>query len=220
MSVQEKMTAIADAIRAKTGGTAPLTLDGMALGVPAVYEKGVEAAENVCTERHFAYAFVGDGTATATFTVPFEPDVLVVSGAYPFHATDLGDNMTALLWFDLRAFGMLGGLSLFGKSSASSKMQYSMLTTTSLLNRYNRAADGTVTLTCISTSLFSKGVTYMVSAAKMLDKTDKKRITEFVLGLTGSGSVTLNRAKVNAAFTDDEWAVLIAQVPGWTFSFI
>lgn len=42
MSVNAKMTAIADEIRAKTGGTEPLTLDDMAENVPKVYESGQE----------------------------------------------------------------------------------------------------------------------------------------------------------------------------------
>lgn len=40
MSVNEKMTAIADNIRSKTGGTASLSLDDMASGVNEVYEAG------------------------------------------------------------------------------------------------------------------------------------------------------------------------------------
>lgn len=36
MSVNSKMTAIADAIREKTGGTAALTLDGMAAAIAAI----------------------------------------------------------------------------------------------------------------------------------------------------------------------------------------
>ena len=40
MSVNEKMTAIADNIRDKTGGTEALTLDDMASGVNEVYEAG------------------------------------------------------------------------------------------------------------------------------------------------------------------------------------
>ena len=43
MSVNEKMTAIADAIRDKTGGTDALTLDGMATEIPKVYEAGKQA---------------------------------------------------------------------------------------------------------------------------------------------------------------------------------
>lgn len=42
MSVKEKMTAIADSIRDKTGKTNPLNLDDMASGVDEVYEKGKE----------------------------------------------------------------------------------------------------------------------------------------------------------------------------------
>jgi hypothetical protein len=42
-TLNEKMTAIADAIRDKTGGTEPLTLDDMASGVNEVYEAGKKA---------------------------------------------------------------------------------------------------------------------------------------------------------------------------------
>lgn len=43
MSVQEKMTAIADAIREKTGGTDALTMDGMAAAIPAVHAAGAKS---------------------------------------------------------------------------------------------------------------------------------------------------------------------------------
>ena len=43
MSVNSKMTAIADEIRAKTGGVDALTLDDMASEVPKVYDAGKKA---------------------------------------------------------------------------------------------------------------------------------------------------------------------------------
>ena len=43
MSVNEKMTAIADAIREKTGGTDALTLDKMAEAIPEVYGAGKQS---------------------------------------------------------------------------------------------------------------------------------------------------------------------------------
>lgn len=43
MSVNEKMTAIAEAIRGKTGGTEKLGLDAMVSGIDEVYEKGKQA---------------------------------------------------------------------------------------------------------------------------------------------------------------------------------
>lgn len=195
-------------------------LTRVAENVPKVYASGQAAAERACAKKHFATAFVGDGTDTATFNVPFAPDVMLVSGVHPFHATASGNNMVAMLVFDLRAFGLLGGTTLYGNASTNSKIQTTMFTTTSMLNRYNRADDGTVTITCTSPSVFVKGFTYMVTAAKALNQSDKERIEEFVQGLAGTGSVTLNKAKVNAAFTDAEWAALIARAPGWTFSFI
>lgn len=65
MSVNEKMTAIADAIRSKTGETNLLTLDGMAENVPKVYEAGKEegnetfwkAISNNYTRTDWGYAF-------------------------------------------------------------------------------------------------------------------------------------------------------------------
>lgn len=49
MSVHEKMTAIADAIRAKTGGTAPLTLDAMAMEISGI--SGGEDLDDVLTKQ-------------------------------------------------------------------------------------------------------------------------------------------------------------------------
>lgn len=46
-TVNDKMTAIADAIREKTGSTEPLTLDGMAESIPEVYEAGKGAMWDV-----------------------------------------------------------------------------------------------------------------------------------------------------------------------------
>ncbi len=71
-TVNEKMTAIADAIREKTGGTDKLTLDDMAADIPKVYETGkksqyAEFWDNFqdCgnTPISYNYAFAEDGTA-------------------------------------------------------------------------------------------------------------------------------------------------------------
>lgn len=60
-TVNEKMTAIADAIRDKTGGTEALTLDGMAEAVPGVYEAGKKAMWDAFT------AFGKRATGTRAF---------------------------------------------------------------------------------------------------------------------------------------------------------
>lgn len=75
-TVNEKMTAIADNIRSKTGKTEPLTLDGMASGVNEVYESGKQsqydefwnAARKSFTGRYLQkYAFAGCNWNDTTF---------------------------------------------------------------------------------------------------------------------------------------------------------
>jgi hypothetical protein len=59
MSVNEKMKAIADAIRNVTGGTEPLTLDDMASGINDVYEAGKQSQHD-----EFWDSFQSNGTRT------------------------------------------------------------------------------------------------------------------------------------------------------------
>ena len=79
MRVNEKMTAIADAIREKTGGTDALTLDGMAQAIPAVFAAGEAESHARCVAKHFVGSFVGDGSRVATVAIPFKPDIIAVS---------------------------------------------------------------------------------------------------------------------------------------------
>jgi hypothetical protein len=70
MSVNEKMTAIADAIREKTGGTEALSLDGMANGINEVYDKGRndewsdfwDAFQDYGKRTNYYYAFYSEST--------------------------------------------------------------------------------------------------------------------------------------------------------------
>ena len=62
MSVNEKMTALADAIRAKTGDSEKLTLDGMALAIGSIETGGAELPEEAFTiTGNGSYRFANDG---------------------------------------------------------------------------------------------------------------------------------------------------------------
>ena len=75
MSVNEKMTAIADAIREKTGGTEKLSLGDMADGVGQVYNAGKQteydcfwdAYQDNGNRTNYAYGFSGAGWTDETF---------------------------------------------------------------------------------------------------------------------------------------------------------
>lgn len=77
MSVNEKMTAIADAIRNKTGGTEALTLDEMADGVQGVYDaaayKALNAFTNYGKRKSFQFAFQYTNFENVTFPETVRP---------------------------------------------------------------------------------------------------------------------------------------------------
>lgn len=178
---------------------------------------GLADGAAICTAKHFVYNFVGDGGKSVSFHVPFEPDTVQIIGFDPMvHKTNL---TLATIVCDIRAFGQLGGYAAYGNGSTLST---TMFTTVSISTRYSRTEDGVITVQNINSAgaYFGNGFVYTVIAVKYADRSDKERITDFVNGLTGSGTVTLNRAKVNAAFTDDEWAALVATKPNWTFTWI
>ena len=83
MSVNEKMTAIADAIRDKTGGTEALTLDDMAKGVNEVYEKGISEEDVKIwkmitlegTRTDFSHSFRKENFSDYSFINPVQPRV-------------------------------------------------------------------------------------------------------------------------------------------------
>ncbi len=212
---------MAEALRTALGTDGTYRPAEMAAAVPAVYAAGEKQAEAVCAGRHYVTVLPGSGETAMSFHVPIEPDLLVVIGYDP---TVLAKDYQVMMFvYDIAAFGLMGGYMLtnFNQNAYSLAM-----TTVSALAKYSRAADGTVTLDNIKgnnshpVGTFAENVQYSVTAVKYTDKTDKERITEMVEGLTGSGSLTLNKAKVSAAFTDEEWKALIATKPDWTFAFV
>lgn len=100
MSVNSKMTAIADAIRAKTGGTDALTLDGMAEAVAGIEAGGsveVESGTVTLSSDRYGHVFVD-----------YIPDILIVyseNDENPTHSSRNGiwafvkDNVSSLSWF-------------------------------------------------------------------------------------------------------------------------
>lgn len=101
MSVNEKMTAIANAIRYKIGGTKALTLDQMANGVSDVFDAGKKAEHNEFWDNfnYGQYAFAGQGWNKDTFKP--NKDFTVNSYCFFYHnwlgtAYDLAEQLESL----------------------------------------------------------------------------------------------------------------------------
>lgn len=172
-----------------------------------------------CVQQHFVQNFVGDGGTSRSFQVPFEPDFIQI---FCFDPTVINKaSVLASFFYDQRAFGLYAGTYQYGSGSGS--LKNGAFSTTSASTRYVRAEDGTITVKDFASNaavVYGAGLPYTIIAVKYAEQSDKERITSFVNGLTGSGSVTLNQAKVNAAFTADEWAELIGTKPNWTFNLV
>ena len=214
MSLNDKMTAIADAIREKTGGTDPLSLDAMAAAVPTVYAAGKSAAEALCDATHFAGTVRGSGTGTLSVPIPFEPDTLLIVAANMRIFT----YQIAVCVYTPHALGKyLGGVQT---------TQNSLSLGAAAIRRDQRMvsyADGVLTFTMVESVpvRFDANTDYIVLASKTETRTDKEILTDFVSGLADvGGTVTLSQAAINAAVTDDEWAALLATKPNWTFTLI
>lgn len=98
MSVNEKMTAIADAIREKTGGTDALTLDGMAAAVPEVYTAGKQSEYDAFWDNYqdsgartaYVMGFAGRGWRDEIFAPKY--DIIGTSDAvFMFAYSNLQD---------------------------------------------------------------------------------------------------------------------------------
>ena len=190
-----------------------------------IYDAGFTAANDLCAQKHFCTTATGNGEETISFHIPFRPDSLLVFVSEVGMYGKLGNNaFVSMFQADLAGFGLVAGRLMVFHSTSEKGATF---TTTSIYQRYNQADDGTVTLQNLLASStpgnakFIEGAEYVIVAVKYATKPDKERITEYVRSLSSAGgSVTLNKAKVNAAFTDAEWAALIAEKPNWTFSFI
>lgn len=124
MSVNEKMTAIADAIRDKTGETSLLTLDDMATDIPKVYETGKQAERDEFWDAYqengkrtkYDFAFAGNGWGDKTFKPKY--NIVASSGAqYLFHLAQVSS---------LKNIGVT--ISTTGAQNLSYAFYYSSLT--------------------------------------------------------------------------------------------
>ena len=219
MSVQEKMTDIADAIREKTGGTEPLTLDDMAASVPEVYEAGKTAEKEICDAQFFKTSFIGNNTTELKLSIPFLPDQLFLFTTSDY-ASARRKNTIWMIAMDTRSAAKYP--SCIGQVTSAGQAGVSRVGGNSLPNCYSYE-NGVFTWKHPSlTVVFTSNARYFVEAVKFPHNSAKAVITEDVNLLPSgeTGTVEYYASKVNQYFTSEEWAALIATKPKWTFSML
>lgn len=206
--------------------------NGYIVGYEDGHVNGSEEEKAKCSRKHFSQIVRGDGSSELKFNVPFEPDSICVT----CHDPDLRvvRGIISLVQMEPCAFGQIAGSYCItsGPSSGTSLGSYvtGLNPLQTISSRYNRDADGLVTLKNFVTSTspsikgsFGADVDYIVTATKIVGKTDKERITEALSRLprnpAAKYSVHISKAKKESAFPNDangvnnEWEALLSGEP-------
>ncbi len=211
MSVNEKMTAIADAIRFSTGKADKLTLEKMAAAIPEITAK--------CTSRHYTEIKRGDGTNVFTAACGFAPDFFAI---FSFSGYVLLQPSTVhSIINDRRSVGQYAAFRFATKEDAvqsSSRVSNNAAANQFVYSDGVMKYDGSVS--SIAASLvFDANTDYIAVCVKYTDESDAEIIRREVNALPDAGgTVTFSELKVNGALTEGEWEALIATKPAWTFN--
>lgn len=247
MSVNAKMTAIADAIRDKTGKTEALGLDAMAVGVGEVYEAGQKSEYDAFWDvyqqngnrTNYACGFGGEGWTDASFKPKY--NLYPVDGYMMFRSSKITDlkNLSVKLdfskvtntqymfqWAMVKYLGEVDIRALTNVPSSMFSYASSLITIDKLILKDDgtqRLEGNMFTNATGLTNLAIEGVIGKSLSFQWSKKLSKDSITSIVNALSASSTgltVTFSQTAKETAFTADEWATLIATKPNWTISLV
>lgn len=220
MSVNEKMTAIADAIRGYTGGTDKLSLDAIAAAIPDVFGAGEGKKDSEWRDKVYVDTVSFNDTNGITVSLPFVPDRFCVIS---YEALAMSTPYTYyLLVFDRASFAQrCAQMGIVGET---------LSLTSAALNNATRDTYFTVSENSViftppqssywKTSLWRKGADYFVFAYRS-GKSDRQLLEEEIAALpAGGGSVVFSGKRVFETVSEAEWESIIAPAreSGWTFA--
>ena len=225
MSVNEKMTAIADSIRDKTGGTESLTLDAMATEIPKVYEKGKKAEreefwEEYYTSASWAYAFYGAFWSDKNYNPhkTIKPTT-GTSASSMYYGCTITDTRVPLDLSDVTNISYIFYNAKFLKTIRD----ITFLKSGSATNAFS----GCSALENITVS-GSTQISLVFTSCTLLNKASIESIINALSKTTSGLTVTFSKEAVNNAFGIDiddestyteEWNTLRNTKANWTFAY-
>lgn len=241
MSVNEKMTAIADAIREKTGKTDKLNLDAMALGVHEAYESGQKAEYD-----RFWDAFQANGTRTDyqhAFRSGWTNDIF--NPKYPLrptNATSMFAATTITKHIDVDTSACTEFVNMFSGANGPTSIGTIDTRSATTLNQTFAYMGGLKTIEKLilkddGSQTFSEfcfgwdgalaniviegtiGNTLSFKGCYALSKASATSIINALSSSTSGKTLSL-QSTVKARFTSAEWDALVATKPNWTISIL
>ncbi len=215
MSVNQKMTTIANAIRSFTGQSDTLTLDTMASAIDDVYSAGIASSNAIWSDHVYFNDFVGSDETSIELSIPFKPNFVAI---YSFDPKIMDSRTTVvMILLDFNSVGRLGGSAY--KVNAVGSFIGSGFLTSSVHNNFTYE-DGTLSCNMID-YCFSSALRYNFIAMKY-ESSPKQVATDKINSLSDSegGSITFSQYAIENAFTTAEWNTLVATKPNWTIILV
>ena len=250
MSVNEKMTAIADAIRSKTGGTEPLGLDDMAASVGNVYEAGTKAEydrfwdtfQQNGNRTSYACGFAGAGWKDVLFKPKY--DIYPTDGYMMFRSTSITDlkNLPVKLdfskvtnaqymfqWASVKYLGEVDIRALTNNPSSMFAYTASLVTIDKLILKDDgtqRLDTNMFTSATGLTNITIEGVIGASLSFQWSKKLSKESITSIINALSADKTgltVTFSTTAKEAAFPEEEeeeWNALTGTKTNWKIALV
>lgn len=249
MSVNEKMTAIADALRDKTGKTEKLTLAQIPTEIDDVYEAGKKAEQDSFWSSYTGTSgkgkdwrrkFANPSWVDEIFNPPFTKITATLYAGSMFQNSGIKDGLKKLTEIDISETNV-DTSSMSNWAAASSCTYFPVLKFPSSCDLYQvfnwcqllvtiekLVIDETNTFlntfnNCISLQNIIVDGIIGASIGFPHSPLTRESITNVIehLSETATGkTVTFKKSAKEAAFTEDEWAELTSTKPNWTFSLL
>ena len=225
MSVNEKMTAIADAIRDKTGGTEALTLDDMAAEIPKVFEEGKQAEYDAFWDalqdygnkegRNYHYKFCYNLCDDRTF-----------NPKYPIICSEANTSASNMFYYNTLITDTKVPIIVLGTNIAGFAYRaYRLVTIRELNLNKNTKFNANSFQNCTALENFNVTGTigqngFNVQWSTKLNKASIESIINALSAKESGLTVTLSQTAVNNAFTAEEWEALEATKTNWTIFLV
>ena len=200
-------------------------LSAVHTNVERVFDAGCTVGEKRCRAKHFTTVVTGDGSSRLVFDLPFTPDVLHILTNAPDIRTQA--NVISHLEIDFTALGQLAETysRTTGNGNGTGTYVFGLSSPTTAYSRFSTDGNGTATVKDVTAGdivcKFADGVDYIVTAIKAELKPLRTRLEESVARLPDTAcSAWYQLAKVQDAFSDEQWDALIATKPNCTFTML
>ena len=200
-------------------------LSAVHANVERVFAAGCAVGENECRTKHSSAVVTGDGSSRLTFDLSFMPDVLHIMTNAPDIRTQA--NIISHLEIDFAALGQLAETysCTTGNGNGTGTYMFGLSSPTTAYSRFSMDESGTATVKDVMAGdvacAFAEGVDYIVTAIKAELKPLKTRLEESVARLPDTAcSARYQIAKVQEAFSEEQWDALIATKPNCTFTML